>query len=89
MMALLRFTGNARRFFPRTKRPRNISAPGAPVRARGLSGTILFLFFLSLNRRFPGFGPGFPSLFPSHARSRLNSFGTLDLKIVGKKHGNK
>ena len=52
-----------------------------------LGGTILsFLFlFLFLNRRFPGFQAQHPSLFPRQARLRLNSFGTLDLKIVGKK----
>jgi hypothetical protein len=36
-------------------------------------------------RRFLEFGLRNPSLFSCHARSRLNSFGTLDLKIVGKK----
>ena len=46
-------------------------------------GTILNIIII-LTRPFLKFGPLHPSLFSRCARSRLNSFETLDLKIFGK-----
>ena len=49
------------------------------------AGTTFLLLSLSCFVRFPDLGLNFPAYPLVRPRLRLNSFGTLDLKIFGKK----
>ena len=74
-------------------RYRCVSKMASPEAEKNIIGKIMifrynpsfFSSFSFLNRRFLKFGPRNPSLFSCHARSRLNPFKTLDLKIFGNK----
>ena len=71
----------------RIGQPRTVEGDRAPLRRPPIfrAAAKFFFLFLFFARPFLKFGPLHPSLFSRCARSRLNSFETLDLKIFGKK----